>query len=104
MSDNPIYTRELKLWIVLFVLVVAIGVLIFLYFRKSTADRQEARIIEIIKTNMVIRDRLVVLSNDARKLTAEDEHEKKALRLIGDITNIRVDDPIKLFYALQSNQ
>lgn len=104
MSDNPIYTRELKLWIVLFVMAVLLGVLTFFLFRKSSADRREERVIELIKTNMVIRERLVVLSNEAKQLTAEDEHEKKMLRKIDQLTNTSTKDHISLFMYLQSNQ
>lgn len=102
--DGNDLSREVKLYLIIAGLVVIIGVGVFLYLKKPADIREHERIIELAKTNQIIVERLVVLSNQGKELAAEDKHEKATIDRLGALTNAPSDDLLKLFYTLQSNQ
>lgn len=102
--DSNDLSREIKLYLIIAALVAAIVVGVILYLKKPSDIRETERIIAIARTNQIIVERLIVLTNQAKQLAEEDKHEKATLDRLGIITNSSGDDALKLFYALQTNK
>ena len=95
---------NLKLALFLIGQTILILLLAFLLIRNAVMKKPDQVIMERIKTNYVILERLTVLSNQEKKITAEDANEKRIIDRLSSLTNGDGTDELKLFYTLQSNK
>lgn len=87
---------------IFFFLIASVVVLGWLaFFRPHIVDRE----IRQIRTNEIIRERLVVISNETKAIQKEEKKSYEKITIAGALTNaVDPGSAIALFYALQSNK